>query len=193
METDKQIDQANEVATIALETTKRIYDLVFTVLETMSEDIAAQLNLKRETSWGRMDSRFINRYGTLSTSEIAVLRRYVYANFTGTKARPLKDNIAPFILFSVATRKFSQKPALIYGILRDIDWGAEQKMEIEPFMYEISERRREGVLEVSRVNVISQKGSAVVEFNSRSLFEITEESVGDITKEIVDWFEERLR
>jgi len=91
----------------------------------------------------------------------------------------------------MATRKLD-RPELIYGILTNIDWGEGQAIEIEPFMYEISERREQKPLEVRGVRLMSSKGSADVEFKSLPLFAITEDTIGDITAEIVAWFEERL-
>jgi len=194
MVTEEQIEKANQTAADALEATKRIYDLAATAWEAISEDVAEQVGLRRVSGWwGPGDLRFVQRYGQLSESEKMVLKRYLYTAFGGTKTNPLPESVVPFVLFSVATRKFSQKPALIYGILRNVAWGEGQKAEIEPFMYEISEKRRQGSLEVSGVTVLSKKGSAMAQFDSRSLFEITDDTIGDISKEIIDWFNKKLR
>lgn len=187
MVTKEQIDKANETARNAFEATKRIYDLAFTVYYKMSADIGEQLSLKVNRGWGRVDASFINQYGRLSLAEVSILRRYLYIYFTGTKAKELKDGVVPFILFSIANRKL-EPPQLIYGVLSEVSWGQGQSVEIEPFMYEISEGREQKALEVRGVKTVSKRGSANVEFRSLSLFEITDDTIGDITKEIVDWF-----
>jgi hypothetical protein len=192
MVTKEQIKRANETARNAFEAVKRIYDLAAIVWQTISEDVAEQLGLRRLTgSWSSGDSGFLQRYGLLSDSERIILRRYLYTGFTGTKSRTLPESLVPFILVSVATRKFSQQPAVIWGVLKDINWQG-QKAEIEPFMYEISEKRQQDPLEVTGLGIVSKRGSSIVEFDSKSLFEITDDTIGDITKEMVDWFRERL-
>lgn len=194
MVTEEQIEQANKTAADAFEATKRIYDLAAIAWQRVSEDVADQVGLKRLAGWWSSgDSKFLQRYGPLSDSERTVLKRYLYTAFAGTKSSPLSEGVVPFVLFSIATRKFSQKPALIYGILRNVAWGEGQRPEMEPFMYEISEKRRQGPLEVSGVTVLSKKGTAMAQFDSRSLFEITDDTIGDITKEIIDWFNKKLR
>lgn len=193
MITDEQIKKANETARNAFEATKRIYDLAAVACARMTENIAEQLGLKSEGWWWNSGNTwYLQRYGQLSDSEKLVLKRYCFCDFVGTKSRTLPDDVVPFILFSIATRKFSQYPSVIYGILRNIKWSEEQKPEVEPFIYEISERRQQEPLEVSGVNVLSKRGSATVEFDSKSLFDITDDTIGDITNEIVEWFEERL-
>jgi hypothetical protein len=134
---------------------------------------------------------FINQYGSLTEAEVQILRRYVYTTFSKTKARQLKDDVVPFILFSVATRRFEQ-PQLIYGVLREVNWGQSEAIEIDPFMYEISEKRKQEPLEVHGVTVMGKKGIAEVEFRSSPLFSITDDTVGDIINKIVNWFNERL-
>jgi len=193
MITKEIIKKANEKARIVFEATKRIYDLAFVAQETMSEDIAEQLGFKKELSWGRQDAKFINRYGKLSNAEVWNLRRYTYTTFSPRKTKERQIETVPFILLSIATRRFTWPPELIYGVLRDIDWGEVQQLEIEPFMYEISEKRQQGPLQVSRVNVLSQTGTAVTEFQTKSLFEITDDTIGDITREIIGWFSEKLK
>ena len=194
MVTNEQIEQANKTAADAFEATKRIYDLAAIAWQRISEDVAEQVGLKRSAgSWSSGDSRFLQRYGQLSESEKIVLKRYWYTAFAGTKSHPLPESVVPFVLFSIATRKFSQKPALIYGVLRNVAWGEGGKAEIESFMYEISEKRRLGPLEVSGATVLAKKGSAIAQFDSKSLFEITDDTIGDITKEIIDWFNKKLR
>ena len=192
MVTDEQVRQANEIARKGFEVTKRIYDLATVAWQQMSEDVMEQLNLKKRVGWWSSgDANFLQRYGQLNESERIVLKRYCYTAYGGTKSRQLPEDVVPFILFSIATRKFSQQPALIYGILRDVDWKG-QKAEIEPFMYAISEKRQHGGLEVSGLNVLSKQGSANVQFNMRSLFEITDDTIGDITQEMINWFQENL-
>ncbi len=194
MVTDGQIEQANKTAADAFEATKRIYDLAAIAWQRISEDVAEQVGLKQSAGlWSSGDSRFLQRYGPLSDSERVVLKRYCYTAFAETESSPLSEGVVPFVLFSIATRKFSEKPALIYGILRNVAWGEGQEAEVEPFMYEISERRRQGPLEVSGATVLSRKGSAMAQFDSRSLFEITDDTIGDITQEIIDWFNKKLR
>jgi len=190
---DEQIKRANETARNAFEAVKRIYDLAVIAWQTISEDAADQLGLRKLSgAWSSGDSGFLQRYGQLSDSERVVLRRYLYTALTGTKSRTLPETVVPFILVSVATRKFSQQPAVIWGMLKDINWQ-DQKSELEPFMYEISEKRQQPPLEVTGQGIMSKRGSAIVEFNSISLFEITNDTIGEISKEIVDWFRERLR
>jgi len=192
MVTDEQLRRANETARNAFECVKRIYDLAAVTWHRVSEDVAEQLGLRRFTgTWSSGDSGFLQRYGQLSESERIVLKRYVYTCFAGTKSRALPETVVPFILVSVATRKFSQQPALIWGILKDVNWQG-QKAEWEPFMYEISEKRQQVDLEVTRLGIVSQKGSCTAAFGLKSLFEVNNDSIGDITKEIVDWFKARL-
>jgi hypothetical protein len=190
--TDEQIRRANETTRNAFEAVKRVYDLAAIAWKTISEDVGEQLGLRKSAAtWNSEGLRFLQRYGQLSESERTVLRRYLYSAFAGTKSRNLPDTVVPFILVSIAGRKFSQGPALIWGVLKEIDWQG-QKSELEPFMYEISEKRQMAPLEVIGQSVMSKKGSAVVEFKSKSLFEINNDTIGDISKEMVDWFSERL-
>ncbi len=191
MVSNEQIKKAEETARNAFEATKRIYDLAFIAWRKMSADIGEQLGLKASYGWGRVDAGFINQYGRLSEAEVSILKRYVYTTFGSTKAGELKHNMVPFILFSIANRRL-EPPQLIYGVLTKVDWGQGQSMEIEPFMYEISEKREQKPLEVRAVKTVSKKGSANVEFESLSLFRITDDTIGDITKEIVDWFNAHL-
>jgi len=194
MVTEEQIEKANQTAADALEATKRIYDLAATAWEAISEDVAEQVGLKQLAgSWSSGDSRFLQRYGQLSESEKIVLKRYCYTAFAGAESSPLSEKVVPFVLFSIATRKLSQQPALIYGVLRNVAWGEAAEAEVEPFMYEISEKRRLGPLEVSSATVLSKKGSAIAQFDARALFEITDDTIGDISKEIIDWFNKKLR
>ena len=194
MVTDGQIEQANKTAADAFEATKRIYDLAAIAWQRISEDVAEQVGLKQSAGlWSSGDSRFLQRYGPLSDSERAVLKRYCFTAFARTESTPLSESVVPFVLFSIATRQFSQKPALLYGILRNVAWGEGAEAEVEPFMYEISERRRQGPLEVSGAETLGKKGSAMAQFDSRSLFEITDDTIGDITQEIIDWFNKKLR
>ena len=127
MVTDEQIKRANETARNAFECVKRIYDLAAVTWQRVSEDAVEQLGLRRlGGTWSSGDSRFLRRYGQLSQSETIVLRRYLYTTLAGIKSRTLPENVAPFILVSVAMRKFSQQPAAIWGILKDINLaGAE--------------------------------------------------------------------
>jgi hypothetical protein len=190
---DEQVQKANEVAEKALEATKRIFDLGAIACEKIMESIAEQLNIKREGWWWNSGNTwFLQRYGQLSNAEKLAIKRYCYCYFTGTKSKDLPDNLVPFLLISIATRKFAQKPAVIYGVLKDMVWSENQKAEIEPFMYEISEKRLQEPLEVSGVGILSKKGSATVEFSSKSLFEITDDTIGDITNEIVEWLSKKL-
>jgi len=191
MVSNEQIKKAEETARNAFEATKRIYDLAFIAWRKMSADIGEQLGLKASYTWGRVDAGFINQYGRLTEAEVSILKRYVYTTFAGTKAGELRHNMVPFILFSIANRKL-EPPQLIYGVLTKVDWGQGQSMEIDPFMYEISEKREQKPLEVRAVKTVSKKGSANVEFESLSLFGITNDTIGDITKEIVDWFNAHL-
>lgn len=192
MVTDEQIKRANETAGNAFECVKRIYDLADVTRQRLSEDVAEQLGLRRlGGTWSSGDSGFLQRYGQLSESEKTILKRYLYASFGGTKSRTLPETMVPFILVSVATRKFNQQPAVIWGILKDINWQG-QKSELEPFMYEISEKCQEGPLEVTGQSVMSKRGTATVKFSSKSLFEINSDTIGNISKEMVDWFKERL-
>lgn len=192
MVTDEHIKKANDTAKIAFEATKRIYDLAIIAWEEISADVGEQLSLKvADYRWGSQSRSYINQYGRLTQAEILVLRRYVYTSFTKTKTRELEPRTVPFILFSMATRKLDS-PELIYGILTDVDWGEGQAIEIEPFMYEISERREQKPLEARGVKSVSSKGSADVEFKSLPLFAISEDTINDIVTEIVAWFEERL-
>lgn len=192
MVTDEQIKKANDTAKIAFEATKRIYDIAIIAWEKISADVGEQLNLRAaDYRWGSQSGSYINQYGRLTQAEILILRRYVFTSFTKTKTRELKPKTVPFILFSMVTRKLD-RPELIYGILTNVDWGEGQAIEIEPFMYEISERREQKPLEVRGVRLMSSKGSADVEFKSLPLFAITDNTIGDITTEIVTWFEERL-
>ena len=193
MATRDQIDKANETAANAFEATKRIYDLVFIAWERMSAEVAEQLNLKATRYWGATGQRFLSRYGKLTQTEREVLRRYRFTTFTSTQMRQLPDDKVPFILFSIATRKF-KPPWFIYGILSNIDWGEGQKVEIEPFMYEISEKRGQSPLEVpGGVAILGKKGSANAEYVPLSLFEITDDTIGEITQGVIDWFNERLK
>lgn len=192
MVTDEQIKKANAIAKTAFEATKMIYDLAIVAWEKISADVGEQLNLKvADSRWGSQSGSYINQYGRLTKAEILVLRRYLYTSFAKTKTRELKPKTLPFILFSMATRKLDP-PQLIYGVLTNIDWGEGQAIEIEPFMYEISERRGQKPLEVRGVKSMSSKGSADVEFKSLPLFALSEETINDIITEIVAWFEERL-
>ena len=186
-----QIDKANETARNAFEATKRIYDLAFIAWRKMSADIGEQLSLKVSLGWGRVDAGFINQYGRLTEAEVSILKRYLYTTFAGTKAKELKHDMVPFILFSIANRKL-EPPQLIYGILNNVNWGKAEAVETEPFMYEISEKREQKPLEVRGVKIVSKRGSANVEFEWLSLFSITDDTIGDITKEIADWFNEKL-
>ena len=192
MVTDEQIRKANDTAKMAFEATKRIYDLAIIVWEKISADIGEQLSLKvAGQGWNSQSVGFINQYGRLTQSEIWMLRRYVYTSFTGTKARELKSRTVPFILLSIATRKLNS-PELIYGILTNVNWGEGQAVEIEPFMYEISERREQKPLEVRGVRLMSSRGSADVEFKSFPLFAVNDDTIGDITQEMINWFEKKL-
>jgi len=192
MVTDEQIKKANTIAKTAFEATKMIYDLAIVAWEKISADVGEQLNLKvADSRWGSQSGSYINQYGRLTKAEILVLRRYFYTSFAKTKTRELKPKTLPFILFSMATRKLDP-PQLTYGILTNIDWAESQAIEIEPFMYEISERREQKPLEVRGVKSMSSKGSADVEFKSLPLFAISEDTINDIVTEIVAWFEERL-
>ena len=175
MVTGDQIDKADETVANAFEATKRVYDLVFIAWERMSAELAEQLGLKANRHWESTGQRYLSRYGKLTQAEREALRRYRFTIFTSTQMRQLPDDKVPFILFSIATRKF-KPPLFIYGILSNIDWGEGQKIEIEPFMYEISEKRGQSPLEVSGgFTIISKKGSANAEYVPISLFEITDE------------------
>jgi hypothetical protein len=192
MVTDEQLKKANAIAKTAFEATKRIYDLAIVASEKISADVGEQLNLKvADYRWGSQSGSYINQYGRLTKAEILVLRRYFYTSFGKTKTRELKPKTLPFILFSIATRKLDP-PQLIYGILANVDWAEGQPVEIEPFMYEISERREQKPLEVRGVKSMSSKGRADVEFKSIPLVAISEDTINDIVTEIVAWFEERL-
>jgi len=193
MATRDQIDKADETVANAFEATKRVYDLVFIAWEKLSAELAEQLNLKANRHWDSTGQRYLNRYGKLTQAEREILRRLRFTDFTSTQMRQLPDNKVPFILFSIANKKF-KPPLFIYGILSDIDWGEGQKVEIEPFMYEISEKRGPSPLEVSGgVTSVSKKGSANAEYVPLSLFEITDDTIGDITRTIIDWFNKRLQ
>ena len=191
MVSNEQIKNADKTAANAFEATKRIYDLAFIAWQKMSVDIGEQLSLKINRGWGSVKASFINQYGSLTEAEVQILRRYVYTTFSKPKARQLKDDVVPFILFSIATRRFEQ-PQLIYGVLRKVDWEQSEAIEIDPFMYEISEKRKQEPLEVHGVTATGKKGSAEVEFGHFALFAITDDTIGNITTEIVTWFEERL-
>lgn len=191
MVSDEQVKNADKTAVNAFEATKRIYDLAFIAWHKMSVDIGEQLGLKINYGWGSVKASFINQYGSLTEAEVNILKRYLYTNFSTTKAKQLKDDVVPFILFSIATRKFDQ-PRLIHGLLRKVNWGQSEAIEIDPFMYEISEKRKQEPLEVRGVKTSSKRGTAEVEFGSSSLFSIIDDTVGDITNEIVNWFNERL-
>jgi len=191
MVSDEQIKNSDKTALNAFEATKRIYDLAFIAWHKMSVDIGEQLGLKINHGWGSVKASFINQYGRLTEAEVNILKRYLYTTFSTTKARRLKDDIVPFILFSIATRKFDQ-PQLIYGLLRKVNWGQSEAIEIDPFMYEISEKRKQEPLEVRGVTTSSKRGTAEVDFGYFPLFAITDNTVGDITNEIVNWFNERL-
>jgi len=191
MEIDERVKKANDTAKIAFEATKRIYDLAFVAWEKISADIGEQLSLKINRGWGRVNAPFINQYGRLTEAEVWVLKRYVYTTFSKTKARQLKDDVVPFILFSIATRKFEQ-PQLIYGVLSKVNWGQSEAIEIDPFMYEISEKRKQEPLEVRGVTSMGKRGSTDVEFESFPLFAITDDTIGDITKRVLDWLDDRL-
>jgi len=191
MVSDEQIKNADKTAVNAFEATKRIYDLAFIAWHKMSVDIGEQLGLKINHGWGSVNASFINQYGSLTEAEVNILKRYLYTTFSTTKAKQLKDDVVPFILFSIATRKFDQ-PRLIYGLLRKVNWGQSEAIEIDPFMYEISEKRKQEPLEVRGVTTSSKRGTAEVDFGYFPLFAITDNTVGDITNEIVNWFNERL-
>ena len=191
MVSDEQIKNADNTAANAFEATKRIYDLAFIAWHKMSEDIGEQLGLKVNYRLGSVNASFINQYGSLTEAEVNILKRYLYTTFSTTKARQLKDDVVPFILFSIATRKFDQ-PRLIYGVLKKVNWGQSERIEIDPFMYEISEKRKEGPLEVRGVTTSSKRGTAEVDFWYFPLFAITDETVGDITNEIANWFNKRI-
>ena len=103
----------------------------------------------------------------------------------------MPPEVAPFILFSLLMRK-AEPPRVICGVLTNINWGENQVIEHEPFMYEISERREQKPLEVRGVRLMSKRGSADVEFEELSLFAITDDTIGEVTKAIVDWLEDRL-
>jgi hypothetical protein len=192
MVSDEQIKNADKTAANAFEATKRIYDLVFIAWRKITEDIGEQLGLKIKHEWGSVKASFINQYVSLTEAEVNILKRYFYTTFSATKAKKLKDDVVPFILFSIATRKFDQ-PQLIYGLLRKVNWGQSEAIEIDPFMYEISEKRKQEPLEVRGVNTASKRGTAEVDFSHFPLFAITDDTVGDITSEIVNWFNERLK
>ena len=195
--TPEQIEKANFTVKTGLEIAKKVYDLADVACERMSQDIAEQLNLKKRQGekWGTMEEGFAQRYGSLTYTERYIVRRYCFA-FFDAKSRELPKDAIPFILFSIATRSFTPPPAFIYGVIRNIHWGGGQKQwlkaDIEPFMYEISEKRRQGPLEVCSSKTLSKKGTADVEFVPRSLFEITSDTIGDIVKEVVDWLDERI-
>jgi len=191
MVSDEQIKNADKTAVNAFEATKRIYDLAFIAWHKMSVDIGEQLGLKINYGWGSVKASFINQYGSLTEAEVNILKRYLYTNFSTTKAKQLKDDVVPFILFSIATRKFDQ-PRLIYGLLRKVNWGQSEAIEIDPFMYEISEKRKQEPLEVRGVAVMGKRGSAEVEFGYFPLFAITDDTIGDITNRVVDWLNDRL-
>lgn len=192
MVTDEQIKKANETTRNTFEVVKRVYDLAAIACQTISEDVMEQLGLKRLAGWWSSgDSGFLQRYGQLSESERVILKRYLYTAFTGTKSRSLPDSVVPFVMISLATRKFNQQPAVIWGILKDIDWQG-QKVEIEPFLYEITEKRQQAPLEVTGLGIMSKRGTADVQFDLKSLFEITDDTIGDITNEIVEWLKARL-
>lgn len=191
MVSEEQIKNADKTAVNAFEATKRIYDLAFIAWQKMSVDIGEQLSLKINRGWGSLKASFINQYGSLTEAEVQILRRYVYTTFSKTKDRQLKDDVVPFILFSIATRRFEQ-PQLIYGVLRKVDWGQSESIEIDPFMYEISEKRKQEPLEVRGVTATGKKGTAEVKFGYFPLFAITDDTIGDITNEIVNWFNEGL-
>ena len=191
MVSDEQIKNADKTAVNAFEATKRIYDLAFIAWHKMSVDIGEQLGRKVNYGWGSVKSSFINQYGSLTDAEVNILKRYLYTTFSTTKARQLEDNIVPFILFSIATRRFEQ-PQLIYGLLRKVNWGQSEAIEIDPFMYEISEKRKQEPLEVRGVTTTGKRGTAEVDFGYFPLFAITDDTVGDITNEIVNWFNERI-
>jgi len=191
MVSDEQIKNADKTAANAFEATKRIYDLAFIAWHKMSEDIGEQLGLKINNGWGSVKASFINQYGSLTEAEVNILKRYLYTTFSTTKAKQLKDDVVPFILFSVATRRFDQ-PRLIYGLLRKVNWGQSEAIEIDPFMYEISEKRKQEPLEVRGVTTSNKRGTAEVDFGYFPLFAITDNTVGDITNEIVNWFNKRL-
>ena len=191
MVSDEQIKNADKTAVNAFEATKRIYDLAFIAWHKMSVDIGEQLGLKINHGWGSVNASFINQYGSLTEAEVNILKRYLYTTFSTTKAKQLKDDVVPFILFSIATRKFDQ-PRLIYGLLRKVNWGQSEAIEIDPFMYEISEKRKQEPLEVRGVTTINKRGTAEVEFGYFPLFTMTDDTIGDIINEIVNWFNKRL-
>ena len=133
MVSDEQVKNADKTAVNAFEATKRIYDLAFIAWHKMSVDIGEQLGLKINYGWGSVKASFINQYGSLTEAEVNILKRYLYTNFSTTKAKQLKDDVMPFILFSIATRKFDQ-PRLIYGLLRKVNWRQSEAIEIDPFI-----------------------------------------------------------
>jgi len=196
MVTHEENEQAIRTATNALECTKRIYDLADIACEKLAQEIVEQLKFKRMNvdKWGAADERFLQRYGSLSLSERWFLKRYCFAAFE-VRSTQLPSNAVPFILFSIATRKFSMPPMLIYGVVKNIDWQEPQRQwkkdDIEPFIYEIAERRRNGQLGVSSRKTQSKKGTDEVEFDSCSLFKITPQTMGDIAKQVIDWLDER--
>ena len=191
MVSDEQVKNADKTAVNAFEATKRIYDLAFIAWPKISADIGEQLGLKINHGWGSVKASFINQYGSLTEAEVNILKRHFYTTFSTTKAKQLKDDVVPFILFSIVTRRFEQ-PQLIYGVLSKVNWGQSEAIEIDPFMYEISEKRDQKPLEVRGVTTMSKRGTADVEFGYFPLFAITDDTIGDITNEIVNWFNERL-
>jgi len=191
MVSEDQIQKAEATARNAFEATKRIYDLAFIAHERLSADVGEQLGLKVSRGWNSQSASYINQYGRLTDAESWMLRRYGYTVFTASKARHLPPEVAPFILFSLLTRK-ADPPRVIYGILTNIDWGENQAMEHEPFLYEISEKREQKPLEVRGVRLMSKRGSADVDFESLSLFAVNDDTIGEVTKRIVDWLEDRL-
>lgn len=188
MPTNEQIQKSDKTAKNAFEATRRIYDLAFIVSKKIEEELAEQLQLKAKTEPSSSDKWFLSRYGSLSDGE-GLLLRYICVLLKSSKQRQLPDNILPFVLFSIATRKFEKAPMILYGILKDINWGENKQMEILPFLYELSEKRKECSMEVLSKIYTAQKGTADAVFEQISLFEITDKSFGDIASKIAKYID----
>ena len=196
MEEKSEIERINETYRNAFEAVQKVYNLAETVREKLADEIAERLELKKLDRKSRGDKWFLTFYGTLKlTSGELLLHRYRYSFFSNKRGtQRIKDNIEPFILASIVTKRL-ENPEIIYGTL---EWerDKEDTWARDLVIYWISENRKQGQIEEEKlITELERRKNKVknINFKRINLFEFNNETIEDLSTEIINWFREVLK